>query len=422
MLRATIARMSTAEFFLAFAAILVSARIAAEIATRFGAPSVIGELTAGIVLGPSVLGWIEPTEVIRLMAEIGIILLLFEVGLETDLGRLAKAGRKSVTVAIGGFIVPFVLGYATARYVFDAENIVAMFIGGTLTATSIGITVRILRDVGRQSSREGQIVLGAAVIDDLLGVLLLAVLYELSRTGELGLANIGKLALFIGIFFFVAPIAAKLVSYIVGHYHQATQVPGLITTSIVSLVLLFAWFAHAIGAPEIIGGFAAGLALSRRFFLPFGAALARDQAFAGEVERDMKPIIQLFTPVFFVTVGLQLDLREVEWTSSFIWYFSFAVGFVAIIGKIAGGYLMRGEHWLMRSAVGMAMVPRGEVGLIFAELGRAAGIFDAAMYAAVVLVIAYTTLFSPFWIKLFYRLFGGHDALQESTGPPEKTA
>ena len=134
MLRATIARMSTAEFFLAFAAILVSARIAAEIATRFGAPSVIGELTAGIVLGPSVLGWIEPTEVIRLMAEIGIILLLFEVGLETDLGRLAKAGRKSVTVAIGGFIVPFVLGYATARYVFDAENIVAMFIGGTLTA------------------------------------------------------------------------------------------------------------------------------------------------------------------------------------------------------------------------------------------------------------------------------------------------
>ena len=422
MLRATIARMSTAEFFLAFAAILVSARVAAEIATRFGAPSVIGELTAGIVLGPSVLGWIEPTEVIRLMAEIGIILLLFEVGLETDLGRLAKAGKKSITVAIGGFIVPFVLGYATARYLFDAENIVAMFIGGTLTATSIGITVRILRDVGRQTSREGQIVLGAAVIDDLLGVLLLAVLYELSRTGMLGLANIGKLALFIGIFFFVAPIAAKLVSYIVGHYHQATQVPGLITTSIVSLVLLFAWFAHAIGAPEIIGGFAAGLALSRRFFLPFGAALARDQAFAGEVERDMKPIIQLFTPVFFVTVGLQLDLREVEWTSSFIWYFSFAVGFVAIIGKIAGGYLMRGEHWLMRSAVGMAMVPRGEVGLIFAELGRAAGIFDAAMYAAVVLVIAYTTLFSPFWIKLFYRLFGGHVALQESADTPDKPA
>ena len=188
----------------------------------------------------------------------------------------------------------------------------------------------------------------------------------------------------------------------------------MIATSIVSLVLLFAWFAHAIGAPEIIGGFAAGLALSRRFFLPFGAALARDQAFAGEVESDMKPIIQLFTPVFFVTVGLQLDLREVEWTSSFIWVFSFTVGFVAIIGKIAGGYLMRGEHWLMRNAVGMAMVPRGEVGLIFAELGRAAGIFDAAMYAAVVLVIAYTTLFSPFWIKLFYRLFGNHEALQNA--------
>ena len=408
--------MGTAEFFLAFALILISARVAAEVATHFGAPSVIGELTAGIILGPSVLGWIEPTEVIRLMAEIGIILLLFEVGLETDLGRLARAGKKSVVVAFGGFVAPFILGYATSRYLFDTSPLVAMFIGGTLTATSIGITVRILRDVGRQTSREGQIVLGAAVIDDLLGVLLLAVLYELSRTGNLGLANLGKLVLFIGIFFFVAPVAAKLISYIVGHHHKVTQLPGLIATSIVSLVLLFAWFAHAIGAPEIIGGFAAGLALSRRFFLPFGAALARDQAFGEEVERDMKPIIQLFTPVFFVTVGLQLDLREVDWASSFIWLFSFTVGFVAIIGKIAGGYLMRGEHWLMRSAVGMAMVPRGEVGLIFAELGRAAGIFDAAMYAAVVLVIAYTTLFSPFWIKLFYRLFNQRPELQESAG------
>jgi Kef-type K+ transport system membrane component KefB len=411
--------MGTAQFFLEFAAILIAARVAAEVATRLGAPSVIGELSAGIILGPSLLGWIEPTEIIRLMAEIGIILLLFEVGLETDLGRLAKSGKKSVTVALGGFVIPFILGYATVRYLFDADAIVAMFIGGTLTATSIGITVRILRDVERQNSREGQIVLGAAVIDDLLGVLLLALLYELSQTGDLGFANLGKLVFFIAIFFVIAPVAAKLVSYLVNHYHKATQVPGLIATSIVSLVLLFAWLAHAIGAPELLGGFAAGLALSRRFFLPFGAALARDHAFAGEVERDMKPIIQLFTPIFFVTVGLQLDLRAVDWTSTFIWIFSISVGFVAITSKIAGGYLLVREHWLMRSAVGMAMVPRGEVGLIFAELGRAAGIFDAATYAAVVLVIAYTTLFSPFWIKLFYRLFGTRAELRETAAVPD---
>lgn len=411
--------MEAAQLFIQLAGILITARVAAELAVRLGAPSVIGELAAGIILGPSLLGWLEPTEIIRLLAEIGIILLLFEVGLETDLSRLAKSGGRSVTVAMGGFVIPFLLGFAASRYGFGHDLLLAMFIGGTLTATSIGVTVRILRDVGRQNSREGQIVLGAAVLDDVFGVLLLAVLYDFSRTGDLSALNMGKLALFIGVFFLIAPLVAKLLSYVIGHYHRLTQMPGLVATSIVSLVLLFAWLAHAVGAPELLGGFAAGLALSRRFFLPFGAALARDHRFADEIEKDMKPIVQLFTPIFFVTVGLSLDLREVEWTSAFIWVFSLSVGFVAIAGKIAGGYLLVREHWLMRSAVGMAMVPRGEVGLIFAELGRAAGILDGQTYAAVVLVIAYTTLFSPFWIKMFYRIYGHRSAL--SPGGPNAT-
>jgi Kef-type K+ transport system membrane component KefB len=419
--------MVAADFFIQLAGILIAARCCAEIATRLGAPSVIGELVAGILIGPSVLGWVEPTETIRLLAEIGIILLLFEVGLETDIGRLAKAGGRSIVTAFGGFVIPFIIGYAASRYLFGHDVMLALFIGGTLTATSIGVTVRILRDVGRQNSPEGQIVLGAAVIDDLLGVLLLAVLYDFSRTGDLGFANLITLSLFIGIFFVIAPVAAKLISYLVGRVHEASQTPGLVATSIVSLVLVFAWLAHAIGAPELLGGFAAGLALSRRFFLPFGIALARDTTFAGEVERDMKPIVQMFTPIFFVTVGLSLDLREVAWTSSFIWVFSLSVGIVAIAGKIAGGHLLIREHWLMRSAVGMAMVPRGEVGLIFAELGRTSGIFDGQTYAAVVLVIAYTTLFSPFWIKLFYRLYGERPELALAplpggTDPPGQAA
>ena len=410
--------MEAATFFIQLAGILIAARVAAEIAMRFGAPSVIGELAAGIILGPSVLGWLEPTEVIRLLAEIGIIFLLFEVGLETDIGRLAKSGGRSVMVALGGFVIPFVFGYAASRYVFGFDLLLALFVGGTLTATSIGVTVRILRDVDRQNSREGQIVLGAAVIDDILGVLLLALLYEFSQSGELSAANLVRLVTFIGVFFALAPLAAKLISALIARYHRATQLPGLVATLIVSLVMVFAWLAHIVGAPELLGGFTAGLALSRRFFLPFGAALARDHRLADEVERDMKPIVQLFTPIFFVTVGLSLDLREVEWTSSFIWLFSLSVGFVAIAGKIAGGFLLVREHWLMRSAVGMAMVPRGEVGLIFAELGRAAGVFDGATYAAVVLVIAYTTLFSPFWIKLFYKWFGNRPALAEAQLPP----
>ncbi len=404
--------MEAAQFFIQLAGILIAARIAAEVAVRLGAPSVIGELAAGILLGPSVLGWLEPTEVIRLLAEIGIILLLFEVGLETDVSRLARTGGRSAITALGGFFMPLLLGYATSRYLFGHDMLLALFIGGTLTATSIGVTVRILRDVGRQDSPEGQIVLGAAVIDDILGVLLLAVLYEFSKTGDLSAGNLAKLALLIGIFFLIAPLAAKLLSFLIGHYHRYTQVPGLVATLIVSLAMVFAWLAHIVGAPELLGGFAAGLALSRRFFLPFGIAIARDQGFADEVERDMKPIVQLFTPIFFVTVGLSLDLRAVEWTSGFIWLFSISIAVVAIVSKLAGGHLLVRDHWLMRTAVGMAMVPRGEVGLIFAELGRSAGIFDGEIYAGLVLVIAYTTLFSPFWITIFYRVFGDRPALR----------
>jgi Kef-type K+ transport system membrane component KefB len=411
--------MDASEFFLQLAIILVSARFAAEVATRLGAPSVIGELIAGVLLGPSLLGWIEVTEVIRLLAEIGIILLLFDVGLDTDIRRLTRSGGQSVTAALGGFIAPFAFGYLICRLVFEQEVLLSLFVGGALTATSIGVTVRILRDVGRQDSREGQVVLGAAVIDDVLGVLLLALLYEFSRSGDLSLVNVGRLAAFVGLFFIIAPVAAKLMSTLIGHYHRVTEIPGLVATVIVSLVLVFAWVAHAVGAPELLGGFAAGLALSRRFFLPFGTALARDERLADEVERDMKPIVQLFTPIFFVTVGLSLDLRQVDWSSSFVWYFSLSLGLVAIAGKLVGGLLLIRERWLMRSAVGMAMVPRGEVGLIFTELGRAAGVFDDATYAAMILVIVYTTLFSPFWMKLFYRLYGHREELSNPAEDPE---
>ncbi|MEE4277593.1 MAG: cation:proton antiporter [Halieaceae bacterium] len=403
--------MDPSQFFWQLALILIAARIGSSVAQRYGAPGVIGELTVGVILGPSLFGILEASEPIHLLAEIGIILLLFEVGLDTDLGRLAKSGARSAAVALGGFFLPFALGFATARYLFGQELLLSLFIGGTLTATSIGVTVRILRDVGRQDSREGQIVLGAAVIDDVLGVLLLAFLYQFSQTGDLSLGSVGRLTLYIGLFFVFAPVLAKILSFAIRHHVLPTMTDGVLPVLIVSLVLIFAWLAHAVGAPELLGGFAAGLALSRRFFLPFGAALGRDPHFAEQVERDMRPVFSLFTPIFFVTVGLSLDLREVDWASAFVWVFSLTLAFVAIVSKIAGGFVLRGEHWLMKTAVGMAMVPRGEVGLIFAELGRSAGIFDGATYAAIVLVIAYTTLFSPFWIKVFYRIYGDRPEL-----------
>ncbi len=403
--------METHDFFLYLLIILLTARLFAELATRLQAPSVIGELFAGVVLGPSMLGWIEPVEAIKLMAEIGIILLLFEVGLETDVKRLARTGMKSFVVAIAGFVLPLVFGFALGYWVLELALLVSLCIGGTLTATSIGITVRVLSDLKRQQSPEGQIVLGAAVLDDVMGVVLLALLYEFSIGGGVSLINAGEVLLFVGAFFVLAPVAAKMISLIIKHFDEVSEIPGLLPTTIVSLVLFFAWLANALGAPELLGGFAAGLALSRRFFLPLGAALHADERFAHRIEDQMKPIIQLFTPIFFVFVGLSLNLREIDWSSPFIWKFSLTLLLAAIVGKLVGAFLIR-ESWAARWVIGMAMIPRGEVGLIFAELGRVSGIFNNEIYAGMVMVIALTTLLPPFLMKWFYARYG--DRLQEA--------
>lgn len=393
--------METHDYFLSLLIILLTARIFAELAARWGSPAVIGELFAGVVLGPSLLGWIEPMETIKLMAEIGIILLLFEVGLKTDAKRLARTGWKSVIVALCGFVLPLALGFALAYSVFELPMLVSLFIGGTLTATSIGITVRVLSDLNRQQSPEGQIVLGAAVLDDVLGVVLLALLYEFSTGGGISLINAGKVLVFVGAFFLLAPIAAKMISLVIKRIDASHHLPGLLPTTIVSLVLFFAWLAHVLGAPELLGGFAAGLALSRRFFLPLGIALRTDERFAHRIEDRMKPIVQLFTPIFFVYVGISLNLHQIDWSSVFIWGFSASLLIAAFLGKLIGAFLVN-EPWSTRIIIGLAMVPRGEVGLIFAELGRASNIFNNEIYAGMVIVIALTTLLPPFIMKWFY--------------------
>ena len=411
--------MDTHTFFLHLLLILMVSRLLAELAVRFHIPSVIGELVAGVLLGPSLLGWIEPTTTVQLLAEIGIILLLFKAGIETDIRRLINAGRQSLIVALGGFLMPFVSGFALGYWLFDLGGLVSLFVGGTLTATSIGITIRVLSDLGRQHEREGEIVLGAAVLDDVMGVVLLAILYEFSISGGVSAINVGKVLTFILLFFLLAPIAAKLISLLIRRIDRYSEIPGLIPITIISLVLFFAWLAHAVGAPELLGGFAAGLALSRRFFLPFGVALHTDRRFAERIETQMNPIVYIFSPIFFVTVGLSLSLRDIDWSSPLIWTFSLSFLTVAILTKFAGAMLIRAS-FLQRVAVGMAMIPRGEVGLIFAELGRSTGIFDAEVYAGMVMVIAVTTLLSPFALKWFYASYGCEMASSKKAAAPEQ--
>lgn len=394
--------MQAHTFFLYLLIILLSARLFAELAVRLRAPSVIGELFAGVVIGPSLFGWVEPVDALKMMAEIGIILLLFEVGLGTDIKRLIRSGTKSTIVALVGFVAPLIFGFSIAYWMFELSLLVSLFIGGTLTATSIGITIRVLTDLKLESSHQGQIVLGAAVLDDVLGVMLLAMLYEFSTGGGVNLVNAAKVLVFVSAFFILAPTMAKLMSIVIKRFSENNGVPGLIPTTIVSLVLFFAWLAHAVGAPELLGGFAAGLALSRRFFLPLGVTLHADEAFAATIEKQMQPIISLFTPIFFVVVGLSINLKEIDWSSPDIWLFSIILLVSAIASKLIGVIFIR-ENWASSLMVGMSMIPRGEVGLIFAELGRLSGIFNSEIHAGMILVIVFTTIIPPFAMKWFHK-------------------
>jgi Kef-type K+ transport system membrane component KefB len=278
----------------------------------------------------------------------------------------------------------------------------SIFVGSTLTATSIGITMRVLTDLKRQGGEETQVVLGAAVLDDVIGIILLSVVYQLSTGAGVEVLEVGKIALFIFLFLLLAPLAAKLVSSTIKHYENKSAIPGLVPSMIVTQILFFAWLAHQVGAPELLGGFAAGLALSPQFALPLGKFFHVHHDFSQKVEAQMRPIIYLFAPIFFVTVGLSLNLREITWDSPFIWFLSLSLLAAAIAGKLASGFLLFNEHPWMKWAVGLAMIPRGEVGLIFADVGRTNHILNQDLYAALIIVIAATTIFTPFAMRYFY--------------------
>ena len=395
------------QFFLFLAIILIAARLLSETVARFGVPSVIGELLAGLLIGPSLLGWVSPDTTMKLLAEIGIILLLFEVGMDTDLSRLARSGSKPVVVAIVGFTLPFALGYGVSVWLFGLPDLTALFIGGTLTATSIGITVRVLDDLGRRQSDEAQIVIGAAVLDDILGVLALALLYQFAVEQEVSYRAVGEVSLYILLFMLLAPLVAKLASTVIEHFDERAATPGLLLTMALSLILLFSWLAHAVGAPEIMGGFAAGLAFSQHF--GFRLWMGKGQVFefkpsprmAHRLEEQMRPLIHTFSPLFFVMVGVSLNLKAVDWGSAFIWELAAMLLLVAFLGKLAAGYFIR-ETPHNKMAIGLSMIPRGEVGLIFAQLGFSQQILNGELYAALLIVIALTTMSPPFLLKWFY--------------------
>ncbi|MCY9512949.1 cation:proton antiporter [Paenibacillus apiarius] len=367
--------------------ILASTKIAGDLTVRLGQPAVLGKLLVGIIIGPAVLGWITDGEIIKEMAEVGVILLMFIAGLETDLDQLKKNWKAAFAVAIGGVILPFVGGYS-GGLLFGLDNNQAMFLGLLLCATSVSISVQTLKDLGQLSTREGTTILGAAVVDDVLVVILLA--FMLSLLGAGGEASLG---LIIGkkVLFFAVAIAAGI--YAVPRLMKWLA-PLRVTEAVISAALIicfaFSWFADYLGVAGIIGAFAAGIAISQT-------------KFKHEVEHRLEPIAYgIFVPIFFVSVGINVTFEGIGEHIVFIIIFTV----IAIVTKLFGcGFGARITGFDRRSAfgIGAGMVSRGEVALIIATTGLEGALFDKVYFTPIVIVIILTTLVTPPMLKAAFR-------------------
>ncbi|MFN3471404.1 MAG: cation:proton antiporter, partial [Aquificaceae bacterium] len=297
---------------------------------------------------------------------------------------------------------PMLLGTLTSYYLLKLPLTTSLFLGGTLTATSIGITVRVLDDLGKMKERFAQIVLGAAVLDDIFGVIVLAGLYEFSREGVVHFDALIMLILYIATFFIFSPILAQVMARLISLLSRKLRTEDFIPPTVIATVFLFAFLAHEVGSPEILGAFTAGLALSRRFAMPFAVFLRTDEKMAHKIEHTIMPLVWVLTPIFFVYVGLQLNLKAIDFTSERFWLLSFLILIVAIVGKVISGFFVR-VPLKEKLLIGFSMLPRGEVGLIFAEFGRQSGLYDDLLYAVVIFVVAITTLMAPVVLKVLAK-------------------
>ncbi|MCX7760758.1 MAG: cation:proton antiporter [Hydrogenothermaceae bacterium] len=388
------------SLFLYLAVIIFVGRVFGDLFNKFGLPAVLGEILAGIVLGVSGLGLIEINEAIKVLAEIGIILLLFQVGLEADIHQLKKVGIPAFIVATAGASLPMFFGFLASYYLFNLPFATSLFIGGTLTATSIGITVKVLTDLGKMNHRFAQIVLAAAVLDDIFGVVVLAVLYEFSKQGNVDINHVITLILYITTFFIISPILAKLLAKLINIFSIKLKSEEFIPVAIMSVIFLFAYLSHQVGSPEILGAFTVGLALSRRFVIPFAAFLRIEEKekMIDKIEHSIHPLVYVLTPIFFVSIGLSLNLKEIDFSSPEFWKISIVLLLIAIIGKVASGFFIKATI-KEKLLIGFSMLPRGEVGLIFAEIGKQSKLFDDLLYAVIIFVVAFTTLIAPLILK-----------------------
>ena len=393
------------------AAMLAVAKLSGELFERAGQPPVLGELLGGILVANlSLIGFngaefLKTNEIIGALAQLGVIILLFEVGLESNVAEMMEVGWSSLAVAVAGVIVPFLLGWAVAaHFIPNGSQLEHIFIGATLCATSVGITARVLKDLGQLSRHEARIILGAAVIDDVLGLLILAVIAGAIKAVQNG-TSLAVLD--------VALIALKAVcfligSILVGHYlvpkvfHHAGrfQGNGVLLALSICFCFLLAWIASVVGLAPIVGAFAAGLVLDEAHFESFRS---REEL---RLEQLLAPVSSLLVPLFFVLMGLRVDLRAFGRADLIL--FAAALTGAAIIGKQVCS-LAAFEKNINRVAIGFGMIPRGEVGLILAGIGATLTlpnlqgvnepVVGTTTFGAIVLMVITTTLITPPLLK-----------------------
>lgn len=369
-----------------------AAKVLAEIFERLRMPSVVGELVAGVLIGPSLLGWIHLSgaegELLLLLSEIGVIVLLFQVGLETEPSELRKVGAQAGAVGVLGVVIPFGFGYLVS-IAAGYEPVQAAFVATALTATSVGITARVLGDVGALTTKPARIILGAAIIDDILGLLVLAVVSGMA-VGSTSVGNLVTLGieaiLFVGVLLLLGPPAMNKIS----HWLELPKLDRAPFAISLIVLLGLSVLAEQISLAAIIGAFLAGTIFSG----------TKDRY---SLEHQIEPVADLLTPFFFVVTGAQLDLKVLGDPS--IAAFAGVITVVAVVGKMAAGMIGGRSLGAKKAlAVGVGMVPRGEVGIVVAGLALREGIVDRDLFSAVLLMVAATTLVAPpFLQKLMAR-------------------
>lgn len=419
---------------LSLVVVYLAAKVGGELCARINLPSVLGELVGGVVVGVSalqllafpesgggetsslIIRFLEATgglsldaapsvfqaesEVLNILAELGVIILLFEIGLESDLKELIRVGPQAAVVAVVGVVMPFAMGTIGLITLFHVPTIPAVFAGAALTATSIGITAKVLSELQQLSSREGQIIIGAAVLDDVLGIIVLAVVASLAKTGEIEIARVAYLIVGAGVFLIGSILLGRLLSpYFVALVDQLKTRGQVLIASLIFTFIL-SYIGAVIQLEAILGAFAAGLILAE--------TTKRE-----ELEEQIIPIADMLVPIFFVTVGARTDvsvLNPFEPSNREGLIVAAFLVVVAIIGKLVTGFAVFGQDKVNRLAIGVGMIPRGEVGLVFVGVGSATGILSKSLEAAIIVMVILTTFLAPALLRVVFQLSGKDEA------------